>query len=325
MSWLTDTWQTRNAISLLLWPLSIIYCLLAVVRRWLYLSGVCRRRTLSVPVIVVGNITVGGSGKTPLVIWLAKWLREQRYRPGVVLRGYRGRSASWPREVRDDSSADEVGDEAVLLAQETGCPVVVAPDRVAAVQYLLDRHDCSVVISDDGLQHYRMQRDLEIAVVDAERRYGNGFCLPAGPLREPRWRSRSVDLNIINGTGGADELTMQLRPTGFHNLKTGERVGPDHFAGIAVHALAGIGNPSRFFGTLKQLGSDIESHAFPDHYRYTREDIVFNDAQVIMTGKDAVKCREFADERHWVLSVEAVPDSAVVERLSHRLRTLPGG
>lgn len=317
MLWLVDRWQTLNVISILLWPLSLVYCILVVIRRWLYLARILPSYSSQVPVVVVGNISVGGTGKTPFVIWLAHWLQSRGQRPGIVLRGYGGRSRHWPVEVSAHSSVIEVGDEAVLLARQANCPVVVAPDRVAAVRQLLSTHACSMVISDDGMQHYRMRRDLEIAVIDGARRYGNGLCLPAGPLREPRWRARRADMIVVNGTGEGNGPGMQIEPVHFRNIATGETAGLDHFADSPVHALAGIGNPRRFFESLRQLGMQITAHPFPDHYRFRKSDIFPDeDGAVIMTDKDAVKCVSFADERHWALVVAAKPDTRIIDQLT---------
>jgi tetraacyldisaccharide 4'-kinase len=324
MLWLVKRWQTINAISLILWPLSMLYCLLAVGKRCLYRS-LLPSYGHDVPVIVVGNITVGGTGKTPFVIWLAKWLQARGHQPGIVLRGYGGQSQEWPLDVTASTSALEAGDEAVLLARATQCPVVAAPDRVAAIGELLSLHGCSIVISDDGMQHYRMQRDLEIAIVDGVRRFGNGFCLPAGPLREPRWRANKADMVVVNGDAKDNENSMSLIPVHFRNISNGETVDLNHFHGIPVHAIAGIGNPNRFFTTLQELGLDVEPHPFPDHYRYQENDIrPIDDKPVIMTDKDAVKCESFADNRHWSLMVAAQPDSKTVEQLSSWLEKQRG-
>lgn len=317
MLWLVERWQTRNLFSLCLWPLSLLYCALALLKRWLYLSGILPSYGHGALVIVVGNITVGGAGKTPFVVWLANWLRSQGQQPGIVLRGYGGKSKTWPLAVSATTSPTEAGDEAVMLARQTGCPVVAAPDRVAAIHALLSNSDCNIVISDDGLQHYRMRRDFEISVVDGMRRYGNGFCLPAGPLREPRWRAKRTDLVVVNGQRGDNETGMDIEPTGFRNLASGEVAGLGKFANQSIHAIAGIGNPERFFETLEQLGLQTQNHPFPDHFQFALSDICPENAgTVIMTEKDAVKCESFADTRHWVLTVSAKPDAQLINRLS---------
>lgn len=316
MLWLVKSWQTVNIVSLLLWPLSLLYCFLVTVRRLAYQTGLLESYSSGVPVIIVGNLTVGGTGKTPLVIWLAAWLESKGHRPGIVLRGYGGKSPTWPRQVTADTPADEVGDEAVLLAQRTGCPVVAAPDRVAAAGRLVADNDCSIIISDDGLQHYRLRRDYEISVVDGARRYGNGFCLPAGPLREPAARANKVDLVVTNGANEKTEMTMDVQATEIRNLANNNRVDLNEFKNKSVHAVAGIGNPARFFDTLNRLGIQTTNHVFPDHHRFSAGDLDFADnREIIMTAKDAVKCSRFVQPHYWVLEVEASPSNAVVKKL----------
>ena len=324
MSWLQTHWYRKSFVSFALLPVSWLYLLLSTLRRSLYRGGILRRTRLSVPVIVVGNITVGGTGKTPLVVWLSKLLQRQGYRPGIVARGYRGRARQWPVSVTAQSDPDQVGDEPVLLARNSGCPVMAAPRRVVAARKLVNEHDCDIIVSDDGLQHYALARDIEIAVIDGARRFGNGYCLPAGPLREPTTRLRSVHARVANGTPRAGELGMRLQPLRFRSVGAPaiER-SLDAFAGVRVHALAGIGNPSRFFQQLRELDIDAMEHALPDHYRYRPRDIEFaDDAPVIMTEKDAVKCQSFADQRCWYLEVEARPDPAFAEQVLQLLSTV---
>ncbi len=316
MLWLVKSWQTINIVSLLLWPLSLLYCFLITVRRLAYQTGLFKSYSPGLPVIIVGNLTVGGTGKTPLVIWLASWLESRGHRPGIVLRGYGGQSKTWPRQVKTETSADEVGDEAVLLAQHTGCPVVAAPDRVAAARKLVADSDCTIIISDDGLQHYRLRRDYEVSVVDGARRYGNGFCLPAGPLREPATRANKVDLVVTNGANEETDMTMNIQATGIRNLVTNNRVDLNEFDNKSLHAVAGIGNPARFFDTLNELGIQTTGHVFADHHRFSADDLNFSDnREIIMTAKDAVKCKRFAQPNYWVLEVEAKPSKAVVKKL----------
>jgi tetraacyldisaccharide 4'-kinase len=299
-------WYTRSPWLVLLTPVSLVYRFAVWLRRLAYRSGLARSHRVDVPVVVVGNITVGGTGKTPLVAWLAGYLQSKGYRPGIISRGYGGRAKRWPQQVRPDSDPGIVGDEAVLLAGITRCPMAVAPNRVAAARALIEHSDCNVIISDDGLQHYALQRDLEIAVIDGIRRFGTGFSLPAGPMREPVKRLQEVDLVVVNGLGSGAEHPMRMRLGVAHNLKdstlTRELSG---FRGLAVHAVAGIGNPERFFQSLQQAGMQVVDHAFPDHHRFTPADIGFGDGKpVLMTGKDAVKCRHFASENDWYVPVE---------------------
>jgi tetraacyldisaccharide 4'-kinase len=259
-----------------------------------------------VPVIVVGNITVGGSGKTPLVIWLVDFLRKAGYKPAIISRGYRGKASSWPQQVRPDSDPVVVGDEAVLLARRCDCPIAVGPDRSASVEALLQHTDCNIIISDDGLQHYALERDIEIAVVDAVRRYGNGCLLPSGPLREPIERLEDVDFIVSNGIAGHGEYAMSLGLNTACNLATGETCELNNFIDTTVHAVAGIGNPKRFFNALRQQGLKLREHAFADHHHFEAGDLEFdNTAPVLMTEKDAVKCKRFAHSQYWYVPVEA--------------------
>ena len=306
MKRLDHYWYSLNPIALLLAPLAWLFCLLVRLRMLAYRRGWAHSRRFAVPLIVVGNIAVGGSGKTPLVIWLAQYLREHGYRPGIVSRGYGGTAKSWPLTVTADSDPDAVGDEPVLIARRSACPMAVGPDRVAAVELLLRDNDCDVVISDDGMQHYRLARDIEIAVIDGVRRHGNGLCLPAGPLREPRDRLRRVALTVANGPAAAGEFSMTLLPTLVRNLYDGSQRALDSFRGQRVHAVAGIGHPGRFFATLRAHGIEPVERPFPDHHRYRADDIHFGDPlPVLMTEKDAVKCAAYAERHHWAVVVDA--------------------
>jgi tetraacyldisaccharide 4'-kinase len=317
-------WYRRSALSLLLLPVSWVYCFLVLVRRALYRAGVLRKERLPVPVVVVGNLTVGGTGKTPLVVWLARCLRTQGYRPGIVTRGYGGRSADWPRSVQAGSDPREVGDEPVLMARRADCPVMADPIRARAARRLIEDHDCNVIVSDDGLQHYRLSRDVEIAVIDGARRFGNGHCLPSGPMREPMSRLRAVDACVTLGSAQTGELVMTLAETG---LRTpGGLLAPDAFRGKRVHAVAGIGNPARFFDHLRSLGMDVVEHPYPDHHPFTPEDFNFpGDEPVIMTEKDAVKCERLNIRPFSYLEVEARPDPRVGELVVRKLKEAAGG
>jgi tetraacyldisaccharide 4'-kinase len=296
--WFEEHWYTEMYISAWFMPLSMLYVDAIRLRRFLYRIGVLKQSRLPVPVIIVGNITVGGTGKTPLVIRLVDVLKQQGYKPGVISRGYAGKANQTPQTVTAESDAALVGDEAVVLASRCDCPVAICADRLAAARLLLTNRACDVIISDDGLQHYALQRDIEIVVIDGERRFGNGYCLPVGPLREPPERIKKVDLVVVNGGQDLhpDEFAMHCRGGELVNLLTGERKPLSEFRSAPCHALAGIGNPGRFFKQLALAGIDCTTHAFTDHYAFTAADLKFKDGKpVIMTEKDAVKCRRFAE------------------------------
>jgi tetraacyldisaccharide 4'-kinase len=261
---------------------------------------------LGCPVVVVGNLSAGGTGKTPLVCWLAVRLAEQGYRPGIVTRGYGGSSRDI-RLVGGDNDPADVGDEAVLLARRGGVPVAAGRDRPAAAQRLVDI-GCNVIVSDDGLQHYALARDCEIAVIDGARGFGNGRLLPAGPLREPPARLASVDAVVVNGGGPpqAGEFGMRVDGDAAVALRDGSVRPLGGFAGTSVHAVAGIGNPQRFFALLQSHGIDVIEHPLDDHARIEERDILFTDGKpVLMTEKDAVKCARIADGSHWYVPVDA--------------------
>lgn len=289
-------------------------------RRLLYRLRLLPSRAADVPVIVVGNLVAGGAGKTPLALWIAAFLGSKGWSPAIVSRGYGG-SAEEPREATIVSDPAEVGDEPVVLARRSGVPVWVGPDRVQAIAALRRQHpECNVVILDDGLQHYRLRRDLEIAIVDA-RGFGNGWLLPAGPLREPPSRLRSVDAVITHGAEGIQGYAMRLEGTEVHRATDARvRRALKSFAGERVHAVAGIGDPERFFATLRAQGIDVVPHPYPDHHPYRAADLEFGDGgAVVMTEKDAVKCKRFAKPHHWVLPVQAVVDAAFGEWLLQQL------
>ncbi len=322
MHWLERHWYQKSLVSLMLTPVSWIFCALMRLRRRLYLLGLLRSVTLGVPVIVVGNITVGGTGKTPFVIWLASFLKKNKWQPGIVTRGYRGNTRSWPQHVAPLSDPNEVGDEAVLLAQRCACPVASDPNRVRAAKLLVDEYGCNIILSDDGLQHLRLARDIEVAMIDGERRFGNGRCLPAGPLREPVQRLHEIELCVTLGEPQGREFGMVLSDAGFHRLNRPSIAAlADLFQSQPVHAVAAIGHPERFFRHLRRLGLRPIEHAFPDHYRFRRQDLDFNDdLPVIMTQKDAVKCERFNDNRLWYLAVDAKPDARIAERIKQLLQ-----
>jgi tetraacyldisaccharide 4'-kinase len=321
--WLQREWYRTGFWQILLRPVSWIFGLLSALRRAGYRSGMFKAERLHVPVVVVGNITVGGTGKTPLVIWLARQLLAAGMQPGIISRGYRGRQ-SLPVSVTVDSHPAVVGDEPLMLAQRTRCPVFIGQDRVAAGKALLRAHpECNVIISDDGLQHYRLKRDMEIAVVDGARRFGNAQLLPAGPLREPLARLATVDAVVCNGESGDSGIfSMRLRPTVFRHLTEPNRTATAaDFAGKKLLAIAGIGHPPRFFAQLESMGLEIESRAFPDHHAYVPADLPSGAADaILMTEKDAVKCRAFARPDCWYLEVEAELDPALLEQVLNKLR-----
>ncbi len=315
-------WYRITPLHLLLFPLSLLFRLIVAMRRQLFRLGILSSFRLPVPVIIVGNITVGGTGKTPLTLWLAEQLLVNGWHPGIISRGFGG-SGSKAQEVSHNSNPATVGDEPVLMAQRKLCPVWIGRERPAAARALLAAHpECDVIISDDGLQHYRLQRDVEIAVVDGVRRFGNGLLLPAGPLREAVSRLREVDAVVVNGgMAAAGEYLMQLEGMHFYNLLNPEITATaDDFKDQSVHAIAGIGHPERFFRHLHKLGLSPQTHPYPDHHRYCAADLVYADANVLlMTEKDAVKCSAFADEKCWVLRVDAHPDSALAQLIMEKI------
>lgn len=317
-------WQTRNPVASCLLPLAALFCAVAGLRALAYRAGALASHRLPVPVLVVGNITVGGTGKTPLVDWLCGHLRKQGWRPGVITRGYLGTARDWPRLVYPHSDAHEVGDEAVLLARRSGCPVAAGPDRLADGRLLLERCGCDILVTDDGLQHYRLCRDLEIAVIDGDRRFGNGFCLPAGPLREPVGRLRRVGLSLVNGRPAAGEFGMRLVAGQTVNLSDpGMQRSLASFRGQAIMAVAGIGNPQRFFHMLGDRGLEVRARAFPDHHRFTAADLEREAGMpLLMTEKDAVKCQTLADADCWFVPVDARPQAAFEQRLDGLLGEL---
>ena len=317
--WLQDAWYKEMYISSALMSLSMLYDDAMRFRLFLYKKGLLKKTKLSVPVVIVGNITVGGTGKTPLIVWMARFLQEEGYTPGIISRGYGGNSQQWPQWVDENSNPELVGDEAVLMAQRADCPIAVGPERVKAAQMLLDKSDCNIILSDDGLQHYALERDIEIAVVDGERRFGNGYTLPCGPLREPIERLRKVDLVIVNGVEAdckENEFSMAVEGDVLVNLVTKEEKLLSEFNGRSCHALAGIGNPKRFFNLLEKQQISIDTLAFQDHHQFKLEDISFNDDKpVLMTEKDAVKCLAFATDKHWYLPVKAKPEQTFIDKL----------
>ena len=331
-------WYQGSAWIRLLAPLGWLTAWVAERRYRRYLAGDSVQYKPEKPVVVVGNITVGGTGKTPFVAALIRLLQARGLKPGIISRGYGSQSGDYPQLVSSSDDVAESGDEPLMLAQMTGVPVVVDPDRPRGLAWLLDNHDCDVVISDDGLQHYPLHRDLEIVVLDGERRLGNGYCLPAGPLRESATRLQYVDWCVMNGDvsgwEGVAVQKMTLEPGELVSLASAPGKTPTTVSTKvlqekhrAVHAVAGIGNPGRFFSTLKSLGWHVIAHPFPDHHDYQVSDVDFNDdLPVVMTQKDAVKCQGFtvsgAAEKLWYLPVEARLDSDFTTTLTDQIVNL---
>ena len=315
-------WQKKNFLAYLLWPLSVVYIIIIFFRRKLYQLRFLKINHLPVPVIIVGNVTIGGTGKTPVVIRLAEFLKEKGWRPGIVSRGYGSNTQHFPRIVHQNSNAREVGDEPLLIAQHTGCPTIIDPNRSRGAKHLLKRSNCNILISDDGLQHLRLGRHLEIVVIDGDRGFGNQFCLPAGPLREPISRLNSVDFVIRKGIAQVNEFKLSLVPDYFYQLiQPGNKYTAAHFQNKKIHAIAGIGNPNQFFTSLRQLGLTIYEHPFPDHYLFKPCDFNYGkDDVIIMTEKDAVKCIGFVDARLWSLKTKIDLDkhflNAVLSRIT---------
>jgi len=323
-------WSSRGLAACALLPVSGLFAGLSALRRGLYRAGWLRREGVAVPVVVVGNIAVGGSGKTPVVAWLVEALVDAGFRPGIVSRGYGG-TESGPALVSSAADPARFGDEPVLLARMTGRPLAIGRDRPAAARALLARHpECDVIVADDGLQHYRLARDVEIVVVD-EAVLGNRWLLPAGPLRESVARLARADVVIAHGelsaqvrnaVGRTPLFSMKLTGDVLESIDGTQRRPLADFRGQRVHAVAGIGRPQRFFDRLGEGGLDVVEHAFPDHHVYIPEDLAFAPGEPkILTAKDAVKCAAFAPPETWVLPVRATIDAAasqcIVEKLAH--------
>ena len=323
LAFIQAAWVRKGAFFyLILVPLSWLFAAITALRRWAYRAGLLKYYALPVPVIIVGNINVGGSGKTPVTIWLVNQLKQHGYQPAVISRGYGG-SVKVPTPVNASTPASLVGDEPVLIKNRSNCSVWVGKNRVEVATALLSAHpECDVIISDDGLQHYQLKRDVEIAVVDAEHHKKHARLLPAGQLREPLSRLNGVDAIVCNGQK-SDEAFYQMQLVGqrFYNLADVEKhaVAAD-FKYKAIKAMAGIGKPERFFEHLRQLGMTFVSVSFDDHYAYSAQDLAKIDCDVlIMTEKDAVKCKQFAEPHHWVLPVEASIDAALLPLILNKI------
>ena len=314
---LHEVWYGRHPAVVALLPFAWLYRAVAAARRLAYTSGLLSTHAAEVPVIVVGNISVGGTGKTPLVIWLVEYFRSLGYSPGVVARGYRGRAKVWPQQVRPDSDPAVVGDEPIVIARRAQCPVAVGPRRIDSVNALSRHYACDLVISDDGLQHYALERNYEIAVVDGIRRFGNRHCLPAGPLRDPIARLASVDLIVTNGIAARGEFSMKYIATHACRVGGGDKVELKSFAPKEIHAVAGVGHPERFFSMLRSVGFRVTPHALRDHAHFRKSDLEFgDDLPIIMTEKDAVKCEHFGLENVWYVPITAALPEVFRRRLA---------
>ncbi len=324
-AWFERVWYGTSYWWVLLLPLTLLYRVILSIRALKFRLDKSPDYRPEVPVIVVGNLTVGGTGKTPLTLALVKFFKEKGLRPGVVSRGYGGRAEYYPHPVKDSDLAATTGDEPLLIKRHTMCPVVVDPDRARGLRYLIEDLHCNLIISDDGLQHYRLKRDIELVVIDGQRKLGNGHCLPSGPLREPASRLQTVDFIVTNGASDIDGgFKMLLKPTNYYSLDRSESLPLTAMSGKTVNAVAGIGNPERFFLTLEQLGVTIVRHAFPDHHHFVPDDIRFdNGFPVIMTEKDAVKFsgieQGYCKDGVWYLEVESVLSEVFYSVIEQRL------
>lgn len=332
MMGLERAWYNGSRWPKLLRPLEQVFRRLAYRRRQQYRDGVKECWTAPVPVIVVGNISVGGTGKSPLVIWLVEYLRKQGYTPGVISRGYGASPPTLPYLVTETAKACEAGDEPLMIVRRTGVPLVISADRVAAAKHLLSMASCDLIISDDGLQHYALNRTIEIAVIDGARGFGNGRCLPEGPLREPIERLNEVDLIVVNGESSpallkpayaSKAFQMTLQPGQLVSLSTQQSSDPSGWRGSRqVNAVAAIGNPVRFAQTLERLGFNPQLHPFADHHQYNLSDLTFTPSlPLIMTEKDAVKCDHLGLDNAWYLQVDAAMDKRFSVSLEAILNT----
>lgn len=350
MKHITFYWQNINFVSISLWPVSLLYCIIIHIRKFCYkIGGLKPQKHHGVPVIVVGNISVGGNGKTPLIIYLLEQLQKKGYQPGVVSRGYGAinpqLTKATTKQVNINKPATLYGDEPWMIANKTHCPVVIGAQRALAVKHLISNFDCDIVLSDDGLQHYAMHRDIEICVVDSSKNFGNGFCLPAGPLREPIRRLNEVDFIVYHHTEkGANNLPIRLHKEALSTsnqqtiemqLQFNQIVSMTDtpiainftdfikaYKNQRIHAVAGIANPTRFFKQLKNHGINIIEHGFSDHHDFTAQDIQFNDGlTVIMTEKDAVKCSAFNPKNCYYLSVKTILSTDLVGSIINALQS----
>jgi len=326
INYIQRSWYNKSNLTIILKPLSWVFCCIVFIREKMYRYKILKSYQLSVPVIIVGNITVGGNGKTPLVIWLANKLKQSGYRPGIISRGYGGKAKKWPQQVRPDSDPLIVGDEAIVLSRRTECPMAVGPDRVATGRALVKYSNCDIIISDDGMQHYRLKRTIEIAVVNANTKFGNELCLPAGPLREPIKRLDNINFVVTNGESSSSEYNMVYEGEDIYCLNdSNKRINLSEFANQKIHAVAAIAHPDRFFDNLKAHDIELIEHVFQDHYSFTENDIRFNDdLAVIMTEKDAVKCHRFNVENCWYLPIKCKISNSLELSILNKLESQNG-
>jgi tetraacyldisaccharide 4'-kinase len=323
-SFFLNNWYGKSRWTLLLFPLTIIFILLSNLRKFWLVKF--KQRTPTIPTIIVGNISVGGTGKTPLLIALVKKLQAEDHNPGVISRGYGSQAKESPYLVTENSSAVEAGDEPISIFNQTQCPLVVGPDRMAATSLVRDQNVMHV-LSDDGLQDYSFGRHLEIVVIDGQRWFGNGWRLPVGPLREPASRLESADIIVVNNPSDNPPIknfhAMQIKPLHWINLKTSQVIGLSELIKLPCHAVAGIGNPQRFYKTLQELNLEFIEHDFPDHYAYCEDDFAFaGDQLVLMTEKDAVKCKNFAKDNWFYLVVEAQLDEGFWQEFREKVNAI---
>jgi subfamily B ATP-binding cassette protein MsbA len=322
-SFVVDSWYNKSIWLYLLYPFSLVFSFLTSRRRRRYMKNKIKSFTSKIPLIVIGNLTIGGTGKTPLVKYIAKELMAKGYKPGIVSRGYGGQFKK-TLKVTVETSVKETGDEAQILSK-LGIPFYIDKNRVRAVKELLKNNDCNVILSDDGLQHYKMGRNIEIAVIDGKRRFGNNLTFPAGPLRESKNRLKTVDF-IVNNSGPTDEgeYLMSISPTKFVHLKSGKSYSVENWPmHNQVHAVAGLGNPGRFFDLLEKLGFDIVRHPFPDHHNFSSSDLFYLDhLPIIMTEKDASKCKDFDNNKIWYLAIDADVNNKFIDNLDRKLKQI---
>ena len=322
--YLEHIWYNDAPSGLLLRPLSFLFCQIAKQRKQ---KQILLQQSFPVPVIVIGNINIGGTGKTPLILKLVEILLQNGHKPAIITRGYKGKSEVWPLEVTAETAVEDCGDEAKLLALRSGVPVIADANRNASIQRLVSNHQISIILSDDGLQHYKMARTMEIAVVDGQRGLGNGRCLPAGPLREKPSRLAECDLVISNGLSTLTSHTMWVHGDIIVNLKSGQRKELTSLKN--THLLTGIGNPARFIDTVKSSNINLLSiNTYPDHHNFTAQDLnvsASNKETILITEKDAVKCLKFSAENVWYLEVEAKLDATTVQAFLDRIKSKTHG